>query len=62
MSQNNDSDSPVEHHDVPVPDEVKMKNKAEDLLTIFSDRCTVKFVSTNGEVETKVGRWCLVCK
>ena len=36
LQNNNDSDSPVEN-DVSVPDEVRTKNKAEDLLTIFSD-------------------------
>ncbi|KIK76897.1 hypothetical protein PAXRUDRAFT_59589, partial [Paxillus rubicundulus Ve08.2h10] len=38
------------------------KRNTKDLLTIFSDHITVKFVSTDGKVETKVGRWCTVCK
>ncbi|KIK73243.1 hypothetical protein PAXRUDRAFT_68352, partial [Paxillus rubicundulus Ve08.2h10] len=38
------------------------KQNTKDLLTIFSDRITVKFVSTDGKVETKFGWWCTVCK
>ncbi|KIK77283.1 hypothetical protein PAXRUDRAFT_167376, partial [Paxillus rubicundulus Ve08.2h10] len=38
------------------------KRNTKDLLTIFSDRITIKFVSTDGKVETKVGQWCTVCK
>ncbi|KIK84221.1 hypothetical protein PAXRUDRAFT_152944, partial [Paxillus rubicundulus Ve08.2h10] len=39
------------------------KRNTEDLLTIFSDHITVKFMSADGKmVETKVGHWCKVCK
>lgn len=38
------------------------KRNTKDLLTIFSDRVTVRFVKTEGEAELRVGRWCLVCK
>lgn len=62
MLQNDDAGDSEHDHTSIAPDEIKIQNSADDLLTIFSDRCTVKFVSTTGEVETKVGRWCLICK
>jgi hypothetical protein len=38
------------------------KDLTADLLTIMSDRCIVKFRHKNGDMETKTGRWCKVCK
>ncbi|KIM65340.1 hypothetical protein SCLCIDRAFT_88680, partial [Scleroderma citrinum Foug A] len=41
------------------------KRNTKDLLTIFSDRVTVRFVRKNGpsnKVDVKTGRWCNVCK
>ncbi|KIK73367.1 hypothetical protein PAXRUDRAFT_178636, partial [Paxillus rubicundulus Ve08.2h10] len=39
------------------------KRNTMDLLTIFSDRLTVKFTSADGKmIEMKVGHWCKVCK
>jgi len=38
------------------------KAEAKDLLTIFSDRMTVKFVKDDHTVEELVGRWCNICK
>ncbi|KIK75894.1 hypothetical protein PAXRUDRAFT_171347, partial [Paxillus rubicundulus Ve08.2h10] len=40
------------------------KRRADGVLTIFSDRCMVKFCHTGpgGILETVKGRWCNVCK
>ncbi|KAF8443714.1 hypothetical protein L210DRAFT_861759, partial [Boletus edulis BED1] len=38
------------------------KEHAQDLLTIFSDICKVKFCHVNGHLEALKGRWCNVCK
>ncbi|KIM50331.1 hypothetical protein SCLCIDRAFT_145794, partial [Scleroderma citrinum Foug A] len=43
------------------------KHQADDILTIFSDKCTVKFTQTDGTtgegwVETVRGQWCDICK
>lgn len=48
---------------VPLPQTLKTKKRqADDLLTIFSDRCTVKFSHSTGKMNTLRGRWCNVCK
>jgi hypothetical protein len=51
-----------EHHRAEIPTLLPVKkDSTKDLLTIFSDRVTVKFKS--GETfETIKGRWCLPCK
>jgi len=59
-------DSISAHHqqqqdDVPSKKQTN-KNSADDLLTIFSERTTVKFCSPDGQVATKVGRWCKECR
>ncbi|KAN0081297.1 hypothetical protein V8E55_008921, partial [Tylopilus felleus] len=38
------------------------KQNTKDLLTIFSDQVTVRFINTDGREELKLGRWCMVCK
>jgi hypothetical protein len=40
---------------------VKVHN-TKDLLTIFSDPITVKFIGKDGTAEVLTGRWCLICK
>ncbi|KIK76499.1 hypothetical protein PAXRUDRAFT_62771, partial [Paxillus rubicundulus Ve08.2h10] len=38
------------------------KKKAEDVLTIFSNCCTVKFYHLDGKEETLCSCWCNKCK
>ena len=38
------------------------KQNTKDLLTIFSDRVTVRFINMDAREELKLGRWCMVCK
>ena len=38
------------------------KQQADDVLTIFSDRCTVNFVLLNGNTEVLKGCWCNECR
>ena len=46
-----------------IPRELPVKKqRATDLLTIFSDTCMVKFCHPDGKVESLKGRWCKVCK
>lgn len=53
----------TDQHRAVVPDVLPTKkNKASDVLTIFSDRCTVKFCQRDGLVDTLKGRWCNVCR
>ncbi|KIM63721.1 hypothetical protein SCLCIDRAFT_89710, partial [Scleroderma citrinum Foug A] len=35
---------------------------ARDLLTIFSEKCRVKFVYPDERSEVLTGRWCKICK
>jgi len=44
------------------PELLEVKQHAQDLLTIFSEACTVKFCHLDGNVEVLRGRWCIVCK
>ena len=57
----NDVSSEDEHED---GDELKpvKKEHTQDILTIFSNLCKVKFCNSNGAVEVLKGRWCNVCK
>ncbi|KAF9220701.1 hypothetical protein BS17DRAFT_820521 [Gyrodon lividus] len=55
-------DNLSDRHRADVPAKISVKRtRTADLLTIFSDRVTVKFMSNN-IIETKIGRWCNVCK
>ena len=45
-----------------VPELLEVKQRAQDLLTIFSETCTVRFCHVDGKVEVLKGRWCTVCK
>ena len=45
-----------------VPELLEVKQCAQDLLTIFSEACDMKFFHANGKVELLKGRWCTVCK
>ncbi|KIJ61933.1 hypothetical protein HYDPIDRAFT_70921, partial [Hydnomerulius pinastri MD-312] len=38
------------------------KKQAEDILTMFSECCTVKFCHSDGKVETLKGHWCNECR
>ena len=38
------------------------KESTLDLLTIMSDKVTVKFKVGDDEYEKEIGRWCNVCK
>ena len=38
------------------------KKKAADIRTIFSELCTVKFVYSDGNVESLRGHWCDICR
>ena len=38
------------------------KGNTKDLLTVFSDRIKVKFVTADGKVDPLTGRWCKICK
>ncbi|KAF8622299.1 hypothetical protein AX15_007132, partial [Amanita polypyramis BW_CC] len=38
------------------------KQKADDVLMIFSKHCTVKFVLSNRNAQVLKGRWCNECK
>jgi len=54
---------PTDHHHVALPSQLNTKKQqADDMLTIFSDRCTVKFTYDDGTSETLIGRWCSVCE
>lgn len=41
---------------------VSKKKQAGDLLTIFTEKCSVKFCHTDGKVEVLKGRWCNECR
>ncbi|KIM58415.1 hypothetical protein SCLCIDRAFT_128273 [Scleroderma citrinum Foug A] len=41
---------------------LEVRQQALDVLTIFSDNCTMRFCHPDGKVEEKRGRWCTVCK
>ncbi|KAF8333385.1 hypothetical protein F5887DRAFT_893497 [Amanita rubescens] len=41
---------------------VMKKGKADDVLTIFTEPCFVKFVLSNGNAQVLKGRWCNVCR
>ena len=46
-----------------IPDRCQSEKRALDVLTIFSDRCTIKFVrKEGGEVEMAHGHWCNECR
>jgi hypothetical protein len=48
---------------VTVPEAVSTKKDATaDILTIMTDRCSVKFRHKDGDTEIKAGRWCNPCK
>ncbi|KAG1859620.1 hypothetical protein DFJ58DRAFT_726327 [Suillus subalutaceus] len=56
------SDLGVQHKaEIPAPLATK-KQQANDLLTVFTQKCTVKFIGIEGVVDKKRGRWCIVCK
>ena len=61
--QDNDEGSGLEErHQAPVAKKLRVKgDSVRDVLTIFTDRTTVKF-SNEGKLETVKGRWCLICK
>jgi hypothetical protein len=63
ISQEQSDDELKEQHHAPLPEVLGRKKKAEDILTIFSDKCTVKFsFPGSGKVEVLNGRWCNECK
>jgi hypothetical protein len=35
---------------------------SKDMLTIFTDRVTVKFLNKDGSSEQLKGHWCMICK
>ena len=45
----------------PVYQNVK-KHNTKDLLTIFSDKLTIHFMSKDRKAEVLTGRWCTICK
>ena len=45
-----------------MPEVLEIKQRALDLLTIFSGICDVRFCHLNSRVEVKRGWWCTVCK
>ena len=45
-----------------MPEMLEVKQRALDVLTIFSETCDVKFCHSDGKIEVKKGRWCKVCK
>jgi hypothetical protein len=52
-----------EQHRATVPAmAVSRKKQAEDILTVMSERCTVKFCHPEGKVDTLKGRWCNECR
>ncbi len=53
-----------EHQVAHVPGQLAVKgDKSRDLLTIFTDKKDVKFVSKGGKEEQSLhGRWCIECK
>ena len=52
-----------EQYHAPLPEVLEKKKKAKDLLTIFSEKCSVKFsFPASGKVEVLTGRWCNECK
>ena len=53
----------LDEHRVTLLQAIKTKKRqADDVLTIFSDRCTVKFSHSMGDVEMSKGCWCNACK
>jgi hypothetical protein len=60
--QKEGSDLGVQHKaDNPAPLATK-KQWADDLLTVFIQKCMVKFIGIDGAVDTKRGHWCIFCK
>lgn len=52
-----------EQHKADLPDLLTTKKwQASDLLTVFTEKCVVKFVGVDGVVDSKKGRWCIICK
>ena len=45
-----------------MPEMLEVRKQALNVLTIFSDNCTVRFCHSDGKVEQKRGWWCTVCK
>ncbi|KIL55564.1 hypothetical protein M378DRAFT_17825 [Amanita muscaria Koide BX008] len=59
--EDNDEDDDDPRHNIQLPGKKPTKKIAEDLLTIFSERTTVRF--QNGEAyKDVIGRWCEVCR
>ena len=54
----------IDHWQAAIPDKLQSrKQRALDILMIFSDRCTVKFSHREkGTVETLTGHWCNECR
>ena len=52
----------LEQHHADIPDIRQMKRDIKDLLTIFMDKVTVKFIKSDWTSEELSGHWCLVCK
>ncbi|KAH7902920.1 hypothetical protein BJ138DRAFT_1108115 [Hygrophoropsis aurantiaca] len=62
-SDENDDELGPEYEAALPPELKTKKRKADDLLTVFSERCTVKFRNAStGVIETLTGCWCNVCK
>ncbi|KAF8675337.1 hypothetical protein AX14_005119 [Amanita brunnescens Koide BX004] len=52
-----------EQHCAPLPEVLEKKKKAKDLLTIFSEKRSVKFsFPASGKVKVLKGHWCNECK
>jgi hypothetical protein len=50
-------------HRAGIPDQKAVKaDSTRDMLTVFTDKVSVKFTHKNGGTETVKGRWCLICK
>jgi hypothetical protein len=52
-----------ERHRLSIPQEAVVKKEvAVDILLIFTEKTTVKFVKSDKTVEEVRGRWCCVCR
>lgn len=57
------TDISMEHQLIPILETfIPKKRQVDDLLTIFSECLTVKFIHSNGHVEVVTGRWCNECR
>jgi hypothetical protein len=52
-----------DRHRLSIPNEVVLKKEeALDILVIFTNKKTVKFVNADHTIDNMKGRWCSLCR